>query len=219
MDHHVRRARILDSRAHRNQEVGEVDDLGLAGGVVDDGRSPSAHGRHHEILGRAHALEIEDDLGADQAVGRARVEVAVVYLELDAEGLEAGDMHVELARADLAPSRHRDDRTSETRDERSEDRDRGAHLGNELVGRLVGVDSARVYGEGMGALLTRHGRTDGREHVAHDVDIGDERHVADARLSRRHHAGGHELENRVLGAADLHRPRDGTPAVDDDQLT
>ena len=185
---------------------------------MDDGRPPRAHGCHHEVLGRADALEIQNDLGANEPVGRGRVEVSVVYLELDAKRLEARDVHVELARPDLATARHGDDRASEARDERAENRDGGAHLGDELIGSPVRVEPARVYEKRVGVLPALHRRADGRKDIAHDIDIGYERHVFDARLAGRHHACRHELEYRVFGATDLHRSRNGTSAVDDNQL-
>lgn len=64
---------------------------------MDDRRAMSANGSHHEVLRRTHALEVQDDLGANQTIGRARMEVSVIDIELHAERLEARDVHVEFA--------------------------------------------------------------------------------------------------------------------------
>ena len=83
------RAGAGDLGAHLVEEVGEVDDLGLARGVVDGGGALGEHRGHHEVLGGADAGERQRHGVAHEAVGRARVDVAVVDLELHAEGLEA----------------------------------------------------------------------------------------------------------------------------------
>ena len=66
------------SRAHRVEELGEVADLGFARGVLDDGRPAAGHGRHEQVLGRAHAREVEHHVCCPQtALGRDGVDVAV----------------------------------------------------------------------------------------------------------------------------------------------
>ena len=45
--------------AHRHEEVAEVGDLGLAGGVVDAGRPLGEHRRGEQVLGRPDAREVE----------------------------------------------------------------------------------------------------------------------------------------------------------------
>ena len=93
-------------RAHLVQQVRKVHDLGLACRIVDDGRSLGAHGRHHEVLRRTDAREVERDGRARDSVRRGGVDVAVVNLEVHAQGLEPQYVHVDLARADVAAARH-----------------------------------------------------------------------------------------------------------------
>ena len=45
-----------DRGAHREQEVGEIDDLRLAGAVREAGRPVGEHRGHHEVLGAGHGL-------------------------------------------------------------------------------------------------------------------------------------------------------------------
>ncbi len=73
--------------------------------------------------------------GSDKPVGRARDQHAVIDLELDAEGLKAHQVHVDLTCADLASARHGHMGLPEAGDERTENRDARAHFGNQLVGR------------------------------------------------------------------------------------
>ena len=67
-----RRARADDLRAHAVEERGEVGDLGLAGGVLDDGVALGEHRRAHQVLGGADARELEHVPRAARAAPRAR---------------------------------------------------------------------------------------------------------------------------------------------------
>ena len=197
----------LDLGAHLVEEVGEVHDLGLARRVVDRRRALGEDGGHHEVLGGAHAREGERDRVPRQAVGSARVDVAVIDLELDAERLKAEDVHVDLARADVAAAGHGDDGAAEAGEQGAEHRRRGAHLGDEMVGGLPGVHFGRVDLE----LVLVHDldpRPDVLEDLAHHVDVGDVGDVGERRHPRRHDGGGHELERRVFCSLDPHRTRD-----------
>ena len=145
-----RRAGSLDRGAHLVEQVGEVHDLGLAGGIVDDGRALGTHRGHHEVLGGTHAGKVKRDCGARQPMRRSGVDVAVVEVEIDAEGLQAQDVHVDLARADVAAARHGHSGLSEAPQQRPEHGGRGAHLRNQLVWRdpalhRRSVDAQRVH--------------------------------------------------------------------------
>jgi hypothetical protein len=64
-----RRARALDRRPHRDQQVGEVLHLGLAGRVAQDGLAVGQARGHHHVLGAGHGDGVEADLGALEALG------------------------------------------------------------------------------------------------------------------------------------------------------
>ena len=55
----VGRADAVDARAHLDEHPAEVDDLGLARGVVDDGDAVGEHRGHQHVLGGADAREVE----------------------------------------------------------------------------------------------------------------------------------------------------------------
>ena len=97
LDHETRRAGARDPRAHRDEHLGDVDDLGLPGGVLDARRAASQHGGGQDVLGRADAGEVEPDLGAVEPVGRLRDEEAVGHVHGGAERLEPGRVQVETA--------------------------------------------------------------------------------------------------------------------------
>ena len=76
-----RRPDAADVGTHLDEHVAHVDDLWLAGGVVDRRRPVGEHGGRDDVLRGADAREREGDVGAVQPVGR-RVQLAVGELEL-----------------------------------------------------------------------------------------------------------------------------------------
>ena len=72
------------------------------------------------------------------------MDVAMVYLEVDAQGLEPEDVHVDLAGADVATAGHGYDSLAKAGEQRAEDGCRGAHLRDEVIGRLPLGDLGRV---------------------------------------------------------------------------
>ena len=63
----ARRSRPLDACSHGVQEVGEIADLGLASGILDDGRALGQGGRHDHVVGAGVARILEDHAVADEA--------------------------------------------------------------------------------------------------------------------------------------------------------
>src|ERR1700739_1557625 len=62
-------ARALKVGAHRDEEVREIDDLGLASGVLDDGLPVGERGGHHQILRAGDGDGVEHQPRALQARG------------------------------------------------------------------------------------------------------------------------------------------------------
>ena len=83
------------SRAHLHEHLAQVDDLRLAGGVVDDRRALGEDGGHQDVLGRADAREVEPDRGAGAALGALRDQVAVLAVERRPEPRQPGHVDVE----------------------------------------------------------------------------------------------------------------------------
>jgi hypothetical protein len=82
LDDDAARAGAHHARAHRVQHVGDGDDLGLPGRVLDDRDALGQHGGHHHVLGGPDARVLEDDLRALQAPRRGRLDKAVVELDV-----------------------------------------------------------------------------------------------------------------------------------------
>ena len=203
LDGHDGRTRADNLGAHLVEHVGEIDDLGLAGSVVDNRGALRAHGSHDEVLGSAYARELERDGGTAQALGSTGVDVAVGGVELDAQSLETQDMHIDLAGTQVAAARHGNLGAMETTQQGAHHSRGGAHLGDKLVGSLPGInlggiDFERVLIEnfdcGAHAL----------EYLAHNVDIGNIGHVLKRCLARRQKRCSHEFECGILCTRDGH---------------
>ena len=217
LDGHDGRACADDLGTHLVEHVGKVDDLGLAGSVVDNRGALCAHGSHDEVLGGAHAREFERDGGAVQTLGSTGVDVAVGGVELDAQSLETQDMHIDLASTQVAAARHGDLGAMETTQQGTHHSRGGAHLGDKLVGRLPridlgGIDLERVLVENIDR--SAHAL----EHLAHHVDIGNIGHVPQRRLARRQKRCRHKFERGVLSTRDRHGTSDGVATLNADNI-
>ena len=90
VDDQMARADAVDLRAHRHQQVAQVDDLRLARGIEQLRPAGRQHRRHQRIFGRADRDHREAEVAARQpALGRARLDVAGGELDLGADALRA----------------------------------------------------------------------------------------------------------------------------------
>jgi hypothetical protein len=212
-----RRPRARDLRAHAVEECRQVADLRLAGGVVEHRLTLRQHGRREQVLGGADTREVEHDAGAAQRL-TPRLDETVHDLEVGAHGLQAAEVHVELAAADVVAAGHRDSRLAAARQQRSQHVDRGAHPRDELVRRLRserprGVDRELVLARPRGA------GADGAHHVQHRVEVEHRMQVAEHRHAGRQQRRRHLLEPGVLGrAAHAHGAGQRTVGPDDERV-
>ena len=113
--------------------VGDVDDLRLAGRVGQPGATGGEDRGAEDVLGRAHAREVQPDVAAVQPVRRLGDEVAVGHVHRRAERLQARGVQVEPARADRVAAGHGDVGLAAAGHERAEDGDRGAQRPDQVV--------------------------------------------------------------------------------------
>ena len=176
-----------------------------------------AHGCHDEVLGRTDAGKLERDGGTVQALGRVGIDVAVGGIELNAQGLKTQDMHVDLASAQVAAAGHGDLGAMETAQQGSHHGRGGAHLGNELIGSLPGIDPRGINLERVLVEdIDRGAHT--LEHLAHNMDIRDIGHVLQRRLPRCQKRCRHEFECRVLCTRNGHGASDGVATFNTDNI-
>ena len=211
----VGRTDALDPRAHPAQEVREVDELGLARGVLDHGGPPRRDGGHQDVLGGADAREVEVDHGAAEA-GRLADEEPVLGREPGAHLLEPADVEVDRARPDVAPAGHRDPRVPEPRQQRPEHQDRGPHPADELVRRLDRAHVPRVQDQRV--ALPGAADAEVLEHLDHREAVLDPGDVPHGGAAVGQHDRGHQLERGVLRAGDLDGPVERRPSGDEQAI-
>ena len=221
LDDDRRRAGARDARPHRDEERREVDDLGLAGGVLDRRDAAGEGRREHHVLGAGDGDQREADRGADEppAPGAdardVRVDVPLLDGDARAHRLERHDVEVDGADADGAPARERDARLAEAGEERAEDEDGGAHRPDEVVGRLGGDDAGGVERDGP-RRLARNGDSHAGEELLHRPDVGDGGEAVEGDGALGEEGGGDGRERGVLGAGDGELAGDAAGAGDEE---
>ena len=209
--------RPLDRGAHLLEERDEVVDLGLLGGGPDD-RVPVGEGRREHRVLRAHDRHEGERDGRPAQPTRGRGEVvAVAVVDRGAQRPHRVDVQVDRPTADPVAARVADDDPAEPGEERAEQDEARPHLGRGLErheeplhvtrGDLVDVGRRMLDDDAEVAQRLRH--------HADVLDLGDVREPAAlaGKRGRRH-----ELQGRVLGAADRDRALERPAAVDTEEL-
>ena len=114
----VAAADALDPGAHLDQAVGDINDLRLARGVLDQGLAAGKRRGHQGIVGRANRDLGKPNAVAGRAPGGFGDHIAAFEFDFGAERLERGEMQIDGARADGAAAGKRDLRPAAARDER-----------------------------------------------------------------------------------------------------
>ena len=191
-DAHDMRASIDDLRAHVIEHVCQIDNLRLTCRILNDGRALCLDGTHQDVLCSTYAGEIERDNGAMQASRAISANVAVVVVDLHAKCRQTRQMLVDRAGTNVASAGHGHNGLAETRDKRAKNRDACTHLRNVLIGsdpvaHRLGVDDELM-------LPMNNAGAERLEHLAHEPDIRDVRHIAEVIDARRHDSCSHELQ-------------------------
>src|SRR5690606_5604862 len=132
-------------RAHRIEEVGQVDHLRLASGVLQHAATVGQGGGHHDVLGTSRADDIEEEVRTAQTAGRRLgLDVAAFDLDLRTHGFQAADMQIDRTRADGTATRQRHFSFAEARDHGAQHQNRSTHGLDQLVGRHQRLDAAGI---------------------------------------------------------------------------
>jgi hypothetical protein len=135
---------------------------------------------------------------AFQTTIAARLDEAVVDADLGTQRLQALDVQVDRARADGAAAGQRDLGIAELRQQRAQHQHRGAHSLDQLVGRDVAVDAARVDGHRI-ALVDDAG-AQASEQLGGGEHVVQARHVGDPHRRIGQQGGAEDRQYGVLGA-------------------
>jgi MFS family permease len=189
-----------DLGPHAVQEGSQVGNLGLSGGVLDDGATLGQNRRHHHVLGCTDTRKLEHHPSADEALSVSAY-VAMGGLEARAQQLEAPDVHVNGSGPEVITTRKGDARLAVGSQQWAHHHNRRPHGLDELVGRF-GREFTRVYDLQLVGVGPRQGHAHRGEETGHDVDIGYGGDVVQAKGALGKGARRHELEHRVLGPPD-----------------
>jgi len=200
-------------QAVRDEQVREVAHFGLARGVLDHGLALREHGGHQQVLRPGDGDHVGDDARALQAL-RARLDEAVLDVDLGAHRLQALDVLVHGARADRAAARQRHLRLAKARDERPEYEDRRTHGLHELIRRDEVVHLRGVELHVRAVLLGTHAHLAQQlERGAHVLEVG---HVVEMNGFRAQKACAENGQRRILCTGNSHFPCELLPADDDE---
>jgi hypothetical protein len=205
-------AGAVDGRAHGDEKVGEIDDLGLARCVLDDRLALGERRRHHQVLGAGHRHGVEHQPRALQARG-TRADITALDGDVGAHRLQPRHVDVDRTGADRAAARKRHVGAPVARHQGTEHQDRGAHGLHQVVGREA-LAHRRAVDLDAHALVDR----DGGAHPAEELDGGGDvlqvRHVRDHHRIVREQRPGEDRQCGVLGAGDAHLAFEGGAALD-----
>ena len=193
--------------AHSVQERRQVGDLGLPGGVVDDRAALRDRGGHHDVLGGADAGPRQAHLLALEDIGPG-VDVAVAHLDVHTEALQRGEVHVDGARSEVVAARQRNHRLAAASQQRAEHRYRGPHPADQVVGGVGLQPLGHVHVQHVVTTEPRPA-TEALEQFDHRGDIGDAGHPAQRETALRQRGRRQQLQDAVLGAADLQFAAEG----------
>ncbi|MCY1169016.1 hypothetical protein D9M73_90300 [compost metagenome] len=217
-------ADAADLRAHRDEQIAQVDDLGLARGIFDAAAALGQHRRHHDIFGRADRDDREGIFAARQTPARRdRLDIARRHFELRADRLQRLQMQIDRAIADRAAARQRHGRLACAPDQRAQHQNRRAHFAHDVI---------RCFGRGQLARADRHHPTEilgpraldpSRatelvEQMPEAVDIGQTRQVAQRHRLLGQQRARHQRERGVLGTGDGETARQAIAAANENTI-
>ena len=154
-----------DLRAHGVQEVREVDDVRLLGAVFDDRHAAAQNCRKQDVHRRADGDDIKIDMAAAQpALRGVGADIAAGLLDHGAHGLEALDVLVDGADAEVAAARHGDMGMAEAAKLCADEIIRRADTADKLDGRGRVAGTGAVDLERVAAVAP-----DLRAHIAQDL--------------------------------------------------
>ncbi len=196
------RAGALDLRAHGVEEVGQVNDMGLLGCVVDGGVALGLDCRHHHVDGAAHGHHIKEHVAADKLV-RPGNDAAAHGIHLSAQGFKALDVLVDGAGADGTSAGKVNLRFTTAAQQRAQEIITGTQAHGILIGHLPALGGPGIDGHmGIGDIL--HLCAQGAQDVYQRVNVGNIRQIFDGAGCIAKERGGDDGNCRVFAAADAH---------------
>ncbi len=202
----------VDPGPHLAQEHRQVDDMRLAGRVMDGRDAVRGDGGHHQVLGPGHGRHVEVDGGALQAV-RARHVLTALQLDAGAHQAQPDEMLLDAAHPDVVTTGLGHSGLTAPCQQRAHQEEGGTHAVGHRRQHLAA-------GEPLGAdlKLLRIQPADLNAHTLqqadHGGDVFDPRYVLEPDLLLGEQAGREDGKDRVLGATDRDPPDQSSSPLD-----
>ena len=192
-----------NAAAHGIEQPGQVDHLGLQGGVVDHRFAVGQSGGHHQGLRGADARAVEVNVTTGEALAAARHrggDHPMLNGDLGAERLQPLHVFHHRSAADLTAPGQGHLGGAHPGEERADAEEAGPQAIHQFV---WGCGLGDVLAVEIDALpLAGDPHTEGRQDLPHGGDVGEGGHVAEPQGVAAEQAGGHQHQGRILGAAD-----------------
>ena len=200
--------------AHGVEEVCQIHDMGLSGGVLDDGPAGGQDRGDHDVHGCAHGDLVQIDPGAVQmSVQRIGVDEAVLHADLGPQGGHALHVLVNGAHAEIAAAGHGGLGAAEAAQHGADQIIGGPDLAHQIVGGVLISGVGAVDFNGRFIDIADPGAELGQDRQKHIgvADLGNIFNTAYAFHQQSCRNDGHRC---VLGAADIHNAAQRSSAVD-----
>ncbi len=186
--------------------MGEVDDVGFGGGIIDGGLSFCEDAGHQDIFCRGDAGFIEEDARTFEFAFEAQGGAA--RGSFCAEGFEACEVCVEAAVANRVATGRRQGCAASPCEKWTREEEACANFCRELRRDFGGADALGGQGDGRGRFVADDDCAKVFGGLEHGVDIGDIGDVGEGDRFGREEGGGNHRERgifvagHVVGSAD-----------------
>ncbi len=207
VDDDARGAQPRYPRAHGDQAMAQIVDLGLARGIDDLATPVRKRCGHQRVLGRSDRGKGEFDGRALQTARRAGDHITVGQFDRGAQRFERFEMQIHRPRADGAAARQRYFGVTHARQKRAQHDEARAHLAHDVV---IGRGAREVCGaEAIAAALAQRlarrpidRNAEQPQQIGHKRHIRELGHIGEGERRIAQQASGHQRQSRILGATD-----------------
>ncbi len=203
-----------DIGTHGVQEVGQVDDVGLFRGILDDREASRLDGGQHDVHGGTDRDDVHVDGVAGQVVGSCVDERILLHGDGGAQHFEPFEVLVDgTDPAEVAAAGHGDTGFGAAAEQCAQQVVGGPQMTGQLVGYGIGTDDRRVDLIGVRVDGADAG-THRLQHLQHAFDVGNVGDILNTAGTFRQKGGRQNGDDGVLGTADVDDALQSFPSVD-----
>ena len=207
----------VDDRAHLLQDRDEIHNLGLDRRVLELGHALCEHRGEQHLLRRADAGVGQLDVRAAQSVGGGESDALVALVDDGTEGPQRVEVEVDGAVADSASAEVRDERLTETVQQRPAEQDRDTAGAGQRVDLVeLRLEHVRRVEQQLALADLRDRDAVCLEHARDDTDITDRGNITQDARGVGQQGRDHRLGREVLRSAHVDAALERLATVDDD---